>query len=162
MEPTIRPATIDDVPRIARAAVETVLHARRQGSDPYVQGLPDGDSEPLREWAARFTGGGTQGALVLESASGEFIGCACLAIGSGAMPEALAGRTGTVALLWVAERHRGRGLGRALVRAAEDWFADRDIRHVELSWLAVNADAERFWKRMGYAPFRTHGWKRTG
>ena len=160
MTPRIRPATREDIPEIARAAVDTVRHIRRQGTDPYAQGLPDGITEPVLEWAARFAEGGDRAGLVLADEEGDFRGCACLAIGGSAMPEALAGRVGTVALLWVAERHRGTGAGRLLSRAAEDWFSDHGVRHIELSWLAANAEAEAFWLRMGYTPFRTHGWKR--
>ncbi len=154
-----RPAVKGDIPDIAGAAVDTVRHIRRQGVDPYAQGLPDGVTEPVLEWAARFTEGGDRGGLVLTDGRAVVLGCACLAVGASAMPEALTGRVGTVALMWVTERERGKGLGGLLNHAVEKWFAEQGVRHIELSWLALNAEAETFWRQMGYQPYRTHAWK---
>jgi ribosomal protein S18 acetylase RimI-like enzyme len=46
--------------------------------------------------------------------------------------------------------YRGRGIGRALVAAAEDWLAARDVVDVHLTVRAANAAAAQFYERIGY------------
>lgn len=50
--------------------------------------------------------------------------------------------------LWVAESHRGRGLGSRLVRAFEREAAARRVRHVYLETLSFQAP--RFYEALGY------------
>ena len=45
---------------------------------------------------------------------------------------------------------RGHGLGRDLVRAAEQWLAARDVVDVHLTVRSGNADVVRFYERIGY------------
>lgn len=56
-------------------------------------------------------------------------------------------------LYYVATRpqHRGRGLGRAMVAAAEDWLAARGIAKVQLLVRETNAAVTAFYERLGYA-----------
>ena len=56
-----------------------------------------------------------------------------------------------VELLWVAEVYRGRGLGRRLLRAAEDQARQRGVRHVYLDTL--DFQARPFYEREGYEVF---------
>lgn len=45
-----------------------------------------------------------------------------------------------------------RGLGRAMVRAAEAWLADAGLPKVQLMVRATNAAVLAFYERLGYAP----------
>jgi len=45
---------------------------------------------------------------------------------------------------------RGHGVGRDLVRAAEEWLATRDVIDVHLTVRSANADAVRFYEHIGY------------
>jgi GNAT superfamily N-acetyltransferase len=56
-----------------------------------------------------------------------------------------------VELLWVAESYRGRGLGRTLLRAAEDEARQRGVRHAYLDTL--DFQAKPFYEREGYVVF---------
>lgn len=47
-------------------------------------------------------------------------------------------------------RARGRGHGRALVKAAEAWLAARGIRKLELMVRTTNAAVKGFYERLGY------------
>ena len=67
----------------------------------------------------------------------------------------LAGLTGWrwlfVDLLWVAEPHRGRGLGRRLLHAAEEEALARGCRHAYLD--TFDYQARPFYEREGYVLF---------
>jgi GNAT superfamily N-acetyltransferase len=56
-----------------------------------------------------------------------------------------------VELLWVAESYRGRGLGRRLLRAAEDEARLRGVRHAYLDTL--DFQARPFYEREGWVVF---------
>lgn len=53
--------------------------------------------------------------------------------------------------LVVAEAHEGRGVGRALMAAAEGWARERGHRILVLETGAANAGARAFYARLGYA-----------
>ena len=55
--------------------------------------------------------------------------------------------------LFVAEEHRGAGVARALVDAAERWCLDRSVDEVGVEFIAANAAAQRTYERLGYRPF---------
>ena len=73
----------------------------------------------------------------------------------GALLGGLVGQTGWrwlhVDLLWVAEPHRGRGVGRRLLRAAEAEALARGCRHVYLD--TFDYQARPFYEREGYEQF---------
>lgn len=60
------------------------------------------------------------------------------------------GRRGWLMRLAVAAHARRQGVGRALVRAAEQRLRDRGCPQVNLLVLAENAAAQAFWERLGY------------
>lgn len=60
-----------------------------------------------------------------------------------------------VAKIWlvgVAESHRGRGVGRALVHSALDWCRTREARHVEVGTQLRNIAALRLYLQSGFLP----------
>jgi ribosomal protein S18 acetylase RimI-like enzyme len=52
----------------------------------------------------------------------------------------------------VAESHRGRGIGEALVREASDWLRDHGAPRVLLWTAQRNAAAQRLFSRLGFRP----------
>lgn len=55
-------------------------------------------------------------------------------------------RSGLIADVFVEATHRGRGYGRALVRAALAWFQKRGVRRVEWHVAAENTAGRAFWQ----------------
>ena len=60
------------------------------------------------------------------------------------------GHRGWVYYLAVAESHRGTGLGRRLMLAAEDWLRDRGVVKLQLMVRSANAGVLDFYDRLGY------------
>jgi ribosomal protein S18 acetylase RimI-like enzyme len=59
-------------------------------------------------------------------------------------------RRGHVDALVVAEGHRRRGIGRALMDAAADWARQRGAGHLVLTVWAGNSAARAFYRSLGY------------
>jgi ribosomal protein S18 acetylase RimI-like enzyme len=59
-------------------------------------------------------------------------------------------RRGALIGIAVDEDWRGRGIGTALMRAAEDWARDRGYDTLELDVADPNGDARRLYERLGY------------
>lgn len=60
------------------------------------------------------------------------------------------GRRGDVSGLVVDEAFRSRGLGRALLARAEQWFRDQGLESVRVRSGGQRLDAHRFYEREGY------------
>lgn len=60
------------------------------------------------------------------------------------------GPQGRITALVVAEEHRGRGIGEALVRAAEGWLVERGAGRVVVNTALHRAGAHAFYDRLGY------------
>lgn len=61
---------------------------------------------------------------------------------------------GYISHCYVRDEARGQGVASALAQAAERWFQDRGIEHIELRYSLANKAAAAVWTRLGYAPQR--------
>jgi GNAT superfamily N-acetyltransferase len=83
---------------------------------------------------------------------GRLVGYAMVALGPG--PDDTFDNTGGIAevvTLVVTHRHRSRGVGRALLRAAERIARDRGFDMVKIAVMSGNAPAFQFYEANGYA-----------
>ena len=142
----VRTATPDDVP-----ALVTLWQELRE------EGLrrPNGAAETAESAAGRI-------GLVVESDltrvvvaeyAGEIIGMAQL---TRTPPSLLAESSSvTMSAMHVADGHRRRGAGKALVAAAVAYADELGVEDVVVSVFPQDRDANRFFARMGFAPFVT-------
>jgi len=79
------------------------------------------------------------------------VGYVLVTVNSGSPTWASVTRFGYVESVSVLPEARGAGIGAALLRAAEDHLATLGVEHVELTVVAANADARRFYEREGYS-----------
>uniref|UniRef100_A0A7C3SMF3 GNAT family N-acetyltransferase n=1 Tax=Thermofilum pendens TaxID=2269 RepID=A0A7C3SMF3_THEPE len=63
------------------------------------------------------------------------------------------GRVGVIAFIAVDPRHRGKGVGRKLVEAAESIFEKQGCSHVAASTRATNKASLRLFTRLGYTAY---------
>lgn len=153
----MRKAGIEDVEYIASAMIRIPDHI--EDRDPYVAGLPAQVSDIERGFARNHIA--DAGSIVLiEERDDSVAGCLLGYIDETSFPPSGVGSVGHISLVWVEPQHRGQGVARALVEAAQSWFADAGLELMELSYLASNSLADRAWAKIGFAPFRTFAWKR--
>jgi GNAT superfamily N-acetyltransferase len=60
------------------------------------------------------------------------------------------GPSAAIMVLVVSDKVRGRGVGRALIRAAEDDLAQRNIRRVAVYSHFRRTEAHEFYEKLGY------------
>lgn len=60
------------------------------------------------------------------------------------------GSVGFISDVFVAEAHRGRGIGRRLMAAAMDSYRAKNIKRLELQVVAGNPDARRLYLELGW------------
>jgi GNAT superfamily N-acetyltransferase len=78
------------------------------------------------------------------------VGYVLVTVNEGSPTWAAVARFGYVETLSVLPAERGSGIGRLLLHAAEDHLATLGVEHVELTVVAANAAARRFYAREGY------------
>ena len=150
---TVRELRPGDVPDVARAIVDSSVHhvglepERYEVLDPatvtarYAAGAQHPRGVPANERAS----------LVAE-VDGRVVGILDVHV---ARPEGAhkPERYGFIEELAVAEGARSRGVGAALLRAAEEWAREHACAYTALDYNARNDRAARFYReRMGYRP----------
>ncbi|MGD8323403.1 MAG: GNAT family N-acetyltransferase [Gammaproteobacteria bacterium] len=152
----MRTATVDDVEYIASAMIRIPAHISQ--SDPYVDGLPKAVTNSERDYVRAHIADADSIVLVEES-SKRTVGCLVGLIAETSFPPSALGKVGHISVVWVEPESRGKGIAGTLIDAAQSWFRNAGLRHMELSYMANNALASQAWARMGFRPFRTFAYK---
>lgn len=144
-DPRVRSARPDDLPRLQ--AIARVSHRdSRFYHDPMFDRTR---CDALYDtWIQRSCAGWADVVLVAED-SGKPAGYVSCHLDSGE------GRIGLVA---VTVEFQGKGLGRALVHAALDWFARHNARHVTVVTQGRNIPATRLYESCGFRALSTQLW----
>lgn len=95
-------------------------------------------------------------AALFVAEAGDLIGVACVVLRNAPELETFIQQQ-WAALDYVVVRSawRGRGVGTALVRAAESWAQDKGVTWIELGVYEFNESARRLYSTLGYAPVFT-------
>jgi GNAT superfamily N-acetyltransferase len=142
LTPTIRPATEADLPRIIELIhLGAVDGAGREELGPP---LPDAYYRAFRGFA-RFP----EAKVMVAEVDGEVAGTLQFhllpGLSNGALP------TAEVESVHVAESHRGRRIGEAMMAWATDEARRLGCRRLQLTSNKARTDAHRFYERLGFA-----------
>jgi ribosomal protein S18 acetylase RimI-like enzyme len=138
----IRPARAEDLP-VLRDLAGTAFVLSRFAADPFFR--PDEVVDLHRQWIVNLYNGLAQAVLVCELERGlaGFVSCA------------LSGDEGRIPLIATRADYRRRGVGRALVVAALQWFAAAGARVAHVKTQAHNYPALALYHRAGFAVSKT-------
>ncbi len=125
---------------------ERGLHPNRR---PGAEVAEDYLAEMQREMAAN------DGAMFMAELSGEAVGYVCCYAGhdDDVMIHEETRPHGYVSDVFVTSEHRRRGVGAALLDAAEDYLTGLGFNRFRLSVLAANADARAVYEKRGYRAY---------
>lgn len=119
---------------------------------PHDFAKPDGSSRDDPYWR-RFMNMDSSAVFVTED-NGVLTGVVAVSVATSTPYPFLTSRPrGHVATIVVAESHRGRGLGRLLMSAAETYAKENGAEDIKLEVMAFNADALDFYRELGYGNF---------
>jgi|ERR1044072_2165020 GNAT superfamily N-acetyltransferase len=106
----------------------------------------DVDDERNRAFFSRFLSPSTDGMLLAARRGDELAGYACLYWHFTSLVPA---ETVLMNDLYVSERHRGEGIGRALIEAGAEVARERGAHHLEWATAPDNATAQRLYDSTG-------------
>jgi GNAT superfamily N-acetyltransferase len=141
----IRPAEANDLPFV----LTTAERLSSFGPPPWrtAAEVVEGEAKTLRAFFASPTPGSTL--LVAESAEAGPLGFAFLESLHDYFTREPHGHIG---VLSVSQEGQGRGVGGALLRAAEGWARERGFRRLTLAVFEGNRHARAVYEHVGYAP----------
>jgi GNAT superfamily N-acetyltransferase len=149
---SIRTARADDVPALVELRMAN--GERHAALDPSGHRIPDASA--VRRYFEELLSGtaGTGIVVLVAEAEGTVAGMSELVIRSQLPPDhqILVPRPLAEVHTVVLKRFRGRGIGTALVEAAEQYAAERGVSGLIAPILAPNADAVSFYSRAGFGP----------
>lgn len=148
----VREARPEDHERLCALFAELDRFHREARPDVFAPPPPGGQPVRSPEYLAGLLGdGGRSTILVAECGGGELVGLAVLVERAApASPVRPARRFVEVENLGVAERHRGAGIGRLLMRHVELWARGRGVDALELSVWEFNRGALAFYEGLGF------------
>lgn len=146
----IRPATMDDVPRIVEMAERFYP----------TSGYPDLYGPMARESAAGLAIITMEsGVMLVAEHDGELVGMACVHIDHFLFNAAI--KVGHELVFWIEPEHRGGMLAVRMLRAVDKAVADRGAQVNRMAILSTSPDqAGALYERLGYARTETNFSKR--
>ena len=143
--PTIEPADRDDLETLADLWVRLARDQRQHESAV----RPEPNRETMRETLGAYQ---VADGLFVARLEGEIVGFASVSIERGTLE--LDSTRGMLSNIYVDPDYRDRGIGAALLKAAEASAAERGADELLLEVMAENEAARRFYRREGYDEFR--------
>lgn len=144
-QPTIEYASRDDLEAVTELWIRLARDQRSHDSAV----LPEANRETMRETLAAYQ---VNDGLLVARLEDRVVGFASVTIERGSL--VLDTTRGLLSNIYVDPAVRDRGIGSALLEAAEEELARQGAEVVTLEVMANNEDARRFYERHGYDPFR--------
>lgn len=147
----VRPAAAPDLELLTELSLRFFDYLKATVADAFWEG-----AEPRADLArGDFEAAFAKGDLVLiASLAGAPVGYLYGRVEPAYVRESPIAAMGYISHCFVRDEARGQGVASALAQAAERWFQDRGIEHIELRYSLANKAAAAVWTRLGYAPQR--------
>ncbi|MEU8419921.1 GNAT family N-acetyltransferase [Micromonospora sp. NPDC048835] len=151
--PAVRAARLSDVPalvelRLANAEAHLAL-------DPDVYRLPQREAV-VAHFTALLSDATSRDAVLVAEQDGQVVGMVeVLRLPEPPAHQILRPEPSAQVHTVVLDEVRGRGVGSALLDAADRWAAEHGLSYLSAGIHHQNADAVRFYRRHGYAPSGT-------
>lgn len=145
----VRPAEHRDVPALVRLRVAN--------AERHIQLAPDiyrvPDAEAVRRYFEEVVADGSKGLILVADVAGDVVGMAeVVLLAEPPDHQILVPRRGADIHTVVLDGHRGRGVGSALVAAAERAAVDRGVSIIYAGIFAPNENAVGFYSASGFGP----------
>lgn len=140
----IRPIQTADWPIVRELTTQMLTDAPQA----FGETLADAQARSSATWTqfvGHFVNSPYAGAFVAEDEVG-----ACGFVGVDAADPRPPQGTVLVSRLWVAQRQRGTGLGKALMEAATQWAITHGAEHMALGVTEINRSVLKFYQHLGY------------
>lgn len=143
----IRLATEKDIPELCHIAEDSYIHSRYFFDRHFPTNLC---RRFYADWIAKSARGQFEKVVWVAEAEGKIAGyISCT-------PEDL--NRGRIGLVGIAPLHRGKGLGRCLIKTAFDWFLEKDLPTVGVVTQGRNIAAQRLYQSCGFRTENTELW----
>lgn len=143
----LRPATSQDLPAIVELAVDMVVHSvspYRDSTPEMVRAYRRDDLRTLQDALVMDRAR----VLVAEAPDGSLLGH--IVVLAGQVDSSTGEAQGWIFDVSVRHDTWGKGVGRTLVAAAEEFVAERGLARIGLGVTSANARAVRFYEELGY------------
>jgi ribosomal protein S18 acetylase RimI-like enzyme len=140
--PTIEQITPKNAAIFKRARLQALKDSPRAFGSTYAKESQYSEAEWLKR-ATDWSGARSVGYLAMES--GEACGIV------GAFLDEVDPHKAHLISMWVAPAQRRNGMGRALIKAIEDWATTKGVRLLRLTVTSSNLTAIEFYRRHGFA-----------
>ncbi len=142
----ISPATFDDVPELRRIAEESFRFDRFHNDPLISQATAD---TMHAEWIENQVCNGLADHVIVARDKGRPFGFLTCKIDRDA-EKRLGALMGTIWLVAVDERARGKRIGRAMSAAAVAWFRSQGVEYIDVSTQSINIPASRTYLGAGF------------
>ena len=149
-EVVIRPAMSQDAGGIARTFVESAEYHARLDPERYSPPAIEIISARYRERMEHPADAGREDITLVAEVTGEIVGFVDARLERSADPMHRDMTYCHVAEIAVSGRHQNEGIGRRLLRAAEDWGREQGAEFASLEHHVANTRASAFYHRRGY------------
>jgi ribosomal protein S18 acetylase RimI-like enzyme len=141
----IRPGSSDDMPRLESLWLAFYEDQKRRGM------LLDLPVDAFAHWTKSYVPVLSRFAcLFVAEKNGELVGFLAGRIRS--LPPYFGGsQAGFISEVYVANAHRGHGVGRHLVLSATRWFQELGLRRIELQVIMNNTPARELYHQLGWS-----------
>ncbi len=149
----IRKASNKDAEILIKQVELLVKHVSDTTGDVYLSNLEEATSNHLSQWIHRVIDSETEVIFVAEDNS-ELAGFVMGKITKPFVAESKIKKIGYIDMCWVNPDYGRKEVGRKLISEIENWFKKKELRYIELNYIVGNSEAEHFWKKNDYIPYR--------